>query len=74
MSYAFPVVAVGIDVLIAGERFGTRAWLGSALVLAGVVVAGVRRRAAVPPVSGSPTTHRSDEASSSGSPELRRVG
>jgi drug/metabolite transporter (DMT)-like permease len=55
MSYAFPVVAVVIDVLIAGERFGTRAWLGSALVLAGVVVAGVRRRAAVPPVSGSPT-------------------
>jgi drug/metabolite transporter (DMT)-like permease len=55
MSYAFPVVAVVIDVLIAGERFGTRAWLGSALVLAGVVVAGIRRRAAVAPVSGSPT-------------------
>ena len=55
MSYAFPVVAVVIDVAIADERFGARAWLGSALVLLGVVVAGVRRRAAVAPVSGSPT-------------------
>lgn len=53
MSYIFPVVAVLLDVLVVGERFGERAWIGSALVVTGVAVAGVRRRAAVPSVGGA---------------------
>ena len=52
MSYLFPVVAVGLDVLVLDERFGGRAWHGSALVVAGVAVAGMRRRAAVAPAGG----------------------
>ncbi|MFN2431821.1 MAG: DMT family transporter [Gemmatimonadota bacterium] len=53
ISYLFPVVAVVLDVLLAGERFGARAWIGSALVVCGVAVAGIRRRAAVAPVGGA---------------------
>lgn len=47
ISYLFPVIAVLIDVTLAGERFGARSLLGSALVVAGVVLAGMRRRTAV---------------------------
>ena len=50
ISYLFPVVAVLIDVAVVGQRFGARALVGSALVVTGVAVAGVRRRAAVAPV------------------------
>jgi drug/metabolite transporter (DMT)-like permease len=53
ISYIFPVVAVVLDVVVAGERFGARAWAGSALVVAGIVLAGIRRRAAVAPVGGT---------------------
>jgi drug/metabolite transporter (DMT)-like permease len=53
ISYMFPVVAVLIDVLVLGVRLGARAWIGSALVVLGVAMAGVRRRAALAPVGGS---------------------
>lgn len=53
ISYLFPVVAVLLDVALLGERFGTRAWLGSALVVTGVALGGIRRRAAVSPVGGT---------------------
>jgi drug/metabolite transporter (DMT)-like permease len=53
ISYLFPVVAVLIDVTVSQERFGTRAWVGSALVLSGVALAGIRRRVAVAPAVGS---------------------
>lgn len=49
ISYMFPVVALLLDVLFVGERFGPRGWLGSGLVLAGVMLAGIRRRAEMAP-------------------------
>ncbi len=51
ISYMFPVVAVFVGWIFLGERLGPRGWLGSALVVAGVALAGVRRRTAVAPVS-----------------------
>lgn len=53
ISYLFPVVAVLIDILVLHERFGTRAWLGSAFVVFGVALAGIARRGALPPPAGT---------------------
>jgi drug/metabolite transporter (DMT)-like permease len=52
ISYLFPVVAVFISWLILGERLGPRGWIGSALVVLGVALAGVRRRPSVPVETG----------------------
>jgi drug/metabolite transporter (DMT)-like permease len=49
ISYLFPVVAVFIGWLVLGERLGPRGWIGSALVLAGVALAGMPRRASAAP-------------------------
>ncbi len=53
ISYLFPVVAVLVGWVLLGERLGPRGWLGSALVLAGVALAGLRRRSAEPPVGST---------------------
>jgi drug/metabolite transporter (DMT)-like permease len=53
ISYMFPVVAVFVGWIFLGERLGPRGWLGSALVLAGVALAGLRRRATASPVGAA---------------------
>ncbi len=53
ISYVFPVIAVLLDVTLLEERFGSRALLGSALVMVGVATAGIRRRVAIAPVGGT---------------------
>jgi drug/metabolite transporter (DMT)-like permease len=53
ISYLFPVVAVFIGWVVLDERLGPRGWLGSALVVVGVALAGLRRRASVAPVGAA---------------------
>jgi drug/metabolite transporter (DMT)-like permease len=53
ISYLFPIVALFIDVVIVHERLGQRALLGSALVLGGVAIAGLRRRGEIAPTGAS---------------------
>jgi len=47
VTYVFPVVGVGIGVLLLRERMDARLLVGTALVLAGVVVVGLRYDAGV---------------------------
>jgi drug/metabolite transporter (DMT)-like permease len=52
VSYLFPVVGVALGVTLLGERLDARLLIGTALVLVGIVVVGLRYDAAVSRVPG----------------------